>query len=217
MAEMDRLSNDISSRISHSDFAEMKSKTQTILDSKADFEEVKTAISQANNDIADRLGEFRATLRSLAETKSDITDVNQALNVKADAIAVSGELARKADLDDYKMVVSKLEGMAKEVENRVHVDGFNENKINTKSILDDVGRDMSSKANIKDVCTLLDLKANIEDVNKALKDVHGDLDSKPDKKIMEQQNKEQALINETLCGENCVARWIWKSGEVRSG
>ena len=27
----------------------------------------------------------------------------------------------------------------------------------------------------------------------------------------------QSQINETLCGENCVARWLWKSGQVKSG
>jgi hypothetical protein len=27
----------------------------------------------------------------------------------------------------------------------------------------------------------------------------------------------QTLINEALCAENCVARWIWKSGQVRNG
>jgi len=27
----------------------------------------------------------------------------------------------------------------------------------------------------------------------------------------------QATINETLCGENCTGRWLWKSGQIRSG
>ena len=31
------------------------------------------------------------------------------------------------------------------------------------------------KANIKDVCALLDLKSNIDDVNKALEDTHDEL------------------------------------------
>lgn len=110
-----------------------------------------------------------------------------------------------------------METVGQDLECRLTIDSFNENKGSTRAILDDIGRDMGSKANIKDVCTLLDLKANIEDVNKALKDVHTDLDNKPDKKMTETKEKEQALINETLCGENCVARWIWKSGEVRSG
>jgi hypothetical protein len=26
---------------------------------------------------------------------------------------------------------------------------------------------------------------------------------------------DQALVNEALCAQNCVGRWIWKSGEVK--
>jgi hypothetical protein len=26
---------------------------------------------------------------------------------------------------------------------------------------------------------------------------------------------EQALVNEALCAENCVGRWIWKSGDLQ--
>ncbi len=27
----------------------------------------------------------------------------------------------------------------------------------------------------------------------------------------------QAIINDALCSENCVARWTWKSGHVKNG
>jgi len=27
----------------------------------------------------------------------------------------------------------------------------------------------------------------------------------------------QTLINDALCSENCVARWCWKSGQLKSG
>lgn len=27
----------------------------------------------------------------------------------------------------------------------------------------------------------------------------------------------QALINESLCSENCLGRWIWKSGNIKNG
>jgi hypothetical protein len=41
-----------------------------------------------------------------------------------------------------------------------------------------VSEDLSQKPNIKDVCVLFDQKANIEDVNKALEEIHTELDSK---------------------------------------
>jgi hypothetical protein len=27
----------------------------------------------------------------------------------------------------------------------------------------------------------------------------------------------QAIINDALCSENCIARWYWKSGQVKNG
>ena len=29
--------------------------------------------------------------------------------------------------------------------------------------------------------------------------------------------KDQASINETLCSENIVGRWLWQSGDTKSG
>ena len=31
---------------------------------------------------------------------------------------------------------------------------------------------------------------------------------------MKVKGKEQEMINETLCSENCVARYVWKHGEL---
>ena len=44
--------------------------------------------------------------------------------------------------------------------------------------VEDVNKDVMLKANIKDVCTLLDTKPNIENVNKALTQIHKELDIK---------------------------------------
>ena len=73
------------------------------------------------------------------------------------------------------------------------------------------------KANIKDVSTIIDKKSSIDDVNKALIEVHKELDLKCSQQEVTASLNDQALINEALCAENCVARWIWKSGEVKSG
>jgi len=68
------------------------------------------------------------------------------------------------------------------------------------------------KANIKDVCTLLDTKPNIENVNKALTQIHKELDNKSNDQDLKNIVNNQAMINESLCSENIVGRWSWKSG-----
>ena len=68
------------------------------------------------------------------------------------------------------------------------------------------------KANIKDVCTLLDTKPNIENVNKALTQIHKELDVKSNEQDLKNVVNSQAIINESLCSENIIGRWTWKSG-----
>ena len=74
------------------------------------------------------------------------------------------------------------------------------------------------KSNIKDVCALLDMKSNTEEVNKALDEIHEEIDkvvvTKPE---LQEALQELNSINEALCAENCSARWLWKSGELQNG
>ena len=65
--------------------------------------------------------------------------------------------------------------------------------------------------------TCLFFKLDIDDVNHALTDIHKELDVKADSESLEKLNKDQSSINESLCTENIVARWAWKSGELKSG
>lgn len=83
--------------------------------------------------------------------------------------------------------------------------------------IEKLGKDVLLKASIKDICTLLDIKANIDDVNHALEDLHGELDTKISVDELADKLKEQSCINDALCSENCVARWLWKSGELKTG
>ena len=58
---------------------------------------------------------------------------------------------------------------------------------------------------------------DIEDVNKALIDIHKELDVKAQQDELNNIVNDQAMINESLCTENIVGRWAWKSGELKSG
>lgn len=71
------------------------------------------------------------------------------------------------------------------------------------------------RATIKDVCVLLDQKANVEDVNATLSLVQREVERKAPEERLTKALNDQALVNEALCAQNCVGRWIWKSGEVK--
>ena len=44
--------------------------------------------------------------------------------------------------------------------------------------------------------------------------MHSEIEYKTDHKEFKEALNEQNSINEALCAENCVARWLWKSGEL---
>ena len=56
------------------------------------------------------------------------------------------------------------------------------------------------------------IKIDIEDVNKALIGIHKELDVKSNQAELNNIVSDQAIINESLCTENIVGRWTWKSG-----
>ncbi len=54
-------------------------------------------------------------------------------------------------------------------------------------------------------------------MNKALSEVSEELQQRVPTGQFREALTEQSTINEALCAENCVARWLWKSGELVSG
>jgi len=62
------------------------------------------------------------------------------------------------------------------------------------------------------------MKSNTEEVNKALYEIHEEMDKQVVTKTeLNDALTEQNAINEALCAENCSARWLWKSGELQNG
>ena len=83
--------------------------------------------------------------------------------------------------------------------------------------LDNLGKEILLKPNIKDICSLLDMKPNIDDINQALESLHSEIDSKVSQEEFKSQTQQQNSLNEIFCSENCTGRWIWKSGQIKTG
>jgi 6-pyruvoyl-tetrahydropterin synthase len=63
----------------------------------------------------------------------------------------------------------------------------------------------------------ISMNVDIDEVNKALKEIHEQLDSRVSDEELKTVIQDQATINETLCSENIIGRWLWNSGEIRAG
>ncbi len=58
---------------------------------------------------------------------------------------------------------------------------------------------------------------DIDDVNKALTEMTEEIGVKTSHREFREALNDQNTINEALCAENCVGRWLWKSGELMNG
>ena len=63
---------------------------------------------------------------------------------------------------------------------------------------------------------MLDQKANLNDVNKTLEVVQSEVENCVKQKQLTDALNDQGLINEALCAENVIGRWIWKSGDLQN-
>jgi hypothetical protein len=128
-------------------------------------------------------------------------------------------IGRKADFAEVKQYLDSLEMKTAEALSSRQLVKSLQSELDkhiaaTKGSFDETFKSVMLKANIKDVCTLLDLKANSDEVSRAFADFSADLEARALSGEMNAFTQEQLLVNEVLCAENCVGRWIWKSGAL---
>ncbi|KAM3147350.1 hypothetical protein pb186bvf_000601 [Paramecium bursaria] len=117
------------------------------------------------------------------------------------------------DFDELKNIIQKL---CIDQDERAYQKDLQKHIQLTKYTLDLIQKDMIMKANIQDMCTLLDNKANILDVNKVLDTIQGDLSNKVSSDELTNYLKNQTQVYESLCQENIVGRFQWRSGELQN-
>ena len=73
-------------------------------------------------------------------------------------------------------------------------------------------KEMLVKANLQEVLQIVETKPSQEDLQMEFGLIKNNLAKhvKDYRAVIE----EQAALNEILCAENCVARWLWKNGQV---
>lgn len=55
------------------------------------------------------------------------------------------------------------------------------------------------------------------DCNKALGEIEKEMGTCVKEDKLKAFTEDQTLVTEALCAENCVARWVWKTGDLLQG
>ena len=174
----------------------------SIFNSKKNNEELMKSIEQKINNLSKEI-----------DNKMNVSDIEQLLNQKAD-ISLLNE---KISLTDFNDIKEYLNNISYELKQKIDIDNFN-NYLNTfNSNLDNMHNELLLKADISDVNNWLKNKVNTEDMNYSLNNIKNGLNAKVNTLDFNNAMNNQAMINDIICNENQVGRWLWKTGKIKGG
>ena len=124
------------------------------------------------------LRNFENDIDRALEKKVNSTDLNQMLSNKADAIAFNIAIQNKANISDIENLKLTIDKISKENLNKLDFNKFEAYINDTRQAVDELQKDLMMKSNLKEMLHLLKNKSDIDDVNKALTQIHEELDLK---------------------------------------
>ena len=179
--------------------------------------QLKSEMKDFENYIKDYYKNFYADLLKNINKKMDIEEAKLIFDQKVDLSTFNKVLNTKLssiDIDNIKLSLSKL---TEEIKNKISIEKFDSFIESISSNIQEIKNDLVLKGNIDEIMTYLKNKANIDDVNKALVEIHKELDSKSSLEDFNHAMDNQNSINTSLAKENSIAKYIWNSGNVSKG
>ena len=203
--------------------AELESRLKATTDVLAS--EVKQAIVTTQQQLVAVLNKkaFKADVHRSLQLKANADDVQGWLARKAEVADVRDALSHKADSDDTKRALELRACLDDVVALRKQLES---SKSAWREPLDALAKGIDSKAEVADVCALLDQKANIVDINGALTQVNTEIErlcgvttdgnaqggaAAEDITRLELDIK---ALRQVVHKELNIGRWIWKAGRV---
>lgn len=222
-----KFENELSQRARKTDLIELKNDFINRLEPKVELSEVQSALNSLQSEIANRLVTTKVDLQNNLSSaqeqinhqlakKCGIQEFNEALSAKIDSSHFRAALDAKANKGDHDAIRGGLDRMVRDLEGKASIRELDSHVAFTKSSIEDMAKELIQKAQAKDLSTLFEEKASRHELDKAFQALHGDLSDKVPVAELKTHLEEQKLVNEALCSENCIGRWIWKSGEAKS-
>ena len=210
------------------EFEKYKEDIAEVIREKVDVEEVQNAITGCQTDTVNRItalkqdllkniNELSISFKQILEDKVDLDKLENRLTYMVSKEEFNSELENFSHNRDTERIADQIGDLYRLVDQKTDHKEFLNEKEKVNLIIESLENDLATKVNAEEARNLIDQKCNIDDVNKALTEVHNELDTKASLEDYEAHVSTQSEINQALCAENCVARWIWKSGDLKNG
>ena len=169
-------------------------------------DKIRQLYSDINKDLALKINknEFDAILsennfRSINNnnTNNNINDISQ----------------EKLSITDFEDFVNNINQQLKQ---KLDINKFNNIITTFNSNFENIHKDMNTKADLKNILNLLQNKLDNESFNDIINTLKKEIQSKTPLIDFSSAMDNQAIINDTLCNENNIGRWLWKSGKIKN-
>ena len=121
---------------------------------------------------------FENDIQRALEKKANMYEITTLLNSKADSASINLAVQNKIGVADFESLKNAYEKLNREVLNKVDYNKFEAYMNDSRNSIEEIQKDLMMKSNIKEILSLMKNKADIDDVNKALTQIHEELDSK---------------------------------------
>ena len=194
-----------------------------ILNNKIDVNLVNEEFTKIENDIDNKIN-------ALNETQDNIImQVNSKIKEMYDDL--SKEIENKITMADAKFLLTNesnnnenntignyqnLDDIKNELKKKLDVNIFNKvvNQFNIN--FENIKKDINSTNSTKELNNSLNIKVSPDYFNKLLSEINKKLNEKVNTSDFTSALDNQSIINDTLCNENCIGRWMWKSGNIKN-
>ena len=204
----------INEKLDISKFEEFLNGLKEDLDNKLDIITMKKTNEEIIKEINDKIRQLYTDINKDLAQKINKNDLDIILSENNLKINNNNEtITEKLSLTDFEDFVNNITLQLKQ---KLDINKFN-NIISTfNTNFENIHKDMNSKADIKNILDILKNKLDTDKFNDILNNIKKELGSKTPLADFSSAMDNQAIINDTLCNENNIGRWLWKSGKVKN-
>ena len=170
-------------------------------------DKIRQLYSDINKDLALKVNknEFDAIL-----SENNFRSINNNNNTNNNINDISQEKLSITDFEDF------VNNINQQLKTKLDINKFN-NIISTfNSNFENIHKDMNTKADLKNILNLLKNKLDKESFNDIINTLKKEIQTKTPLIDFSSAMDNQAIINDTLCNENNIGRWLWKSGKIKN-
>ena len=143
-----------------------------------------------------------------------ITNLEGLLNNKADISLLNDKISSV----DFNVLKDYINTVDLELKQKMET-MFNEYINIINSNIENLHKEIISKSETDktQINSILKNKVNLDEFNLLLNKIQKELNDKINNNEFNIAMKNQAMINDIICNENQVGRWLWKSGKIKGG